>query len=137
MITVITIIFIYTLIGSLVAPFMGPEMANELATNWIPNVLFFLIFLVFALSFFGLFEITLPNAWVNKVDRQADKGGLAGVFFMAFTLVLVSFSCTGPIVGSILVESAGGQIIDDGDMSAPLQHRLGQMRADKACTAGD
>ncbi len=106
-----SIIFIYTLIGSLVAPFMGPEMANELATNWIPNVLFFLIFLVFALSFFGLFEITLPNAWVNKVDKQADKGGLAGVFFMAFTLVLVSFSCTGPIVGSILVESAGGQII--------------------------
>jgi thiol:disulfide interchange protein DsbD len=106
-----SIIFIYTLIGSLVAPFMGPEMANELATNWIPNVFFFIIFLVFALSFFGLFEITLPNAWVNKVDKQADKGGLAGIFFMAFTLVLVSFSCTGPIVGSILVESAGGQII--------------------------
>jgi thiol:disulfide interchange protein DsbD len=108
----LSIIFIYTLIGSLVAPFMGPEMANELATNWIPNVLFFIIFLVFALSFFGLFEITLPNSWVNRMDSQADKkGGLPGIFFMAFTLVLVSFSCTGPIVGSILVESAGGQII--------------------------
>lgn len=107
----ISIILIYTLIGSIVAPFMGPEMANELATNWIPNLLFFIIFVVFALSFFGLFEITLPSSWVNKADKQADKGGLAGIFFMAFTLVLVSFSCTGPIVGSILVEAAGGQIL--------------------------
>ena len=106
-----SIILIYTLIGSLVAPFMGPEVANELATNWIPNLLFFFIFIVFALSFFGLFEITLPSSWVNKADRQADKGGLAGIFFMAFTLVLVSFSCTGPLVGSILVEAAGGQIL--------------------------
>ncbi|MCK5705360.1 MAG: thioredoxin family protein, partial [Cyclobacteriaceae bacterium] len=65
----------------------------------------------FALSFFGLFEITLPSSWVNKADQQADKGGLGGIFFMAFTLVLVSFSCTGPIVGSILVEAAGGQIL--------------------------
>lgn len=106
-----SIVFIYTLIGSIVAPFMGPEMANELATNWIPNLLFFLVFVVFALSFFGLFEITLPSSWVNKADQQADKGGLFGIFFMAFTLVLVSFSCTGPIVGSILVEAAGGQIL--------------------------
>ena len=106
-----SIIFIYTLIGSIVAPFMGPEMANELATNWIPNLIFFLVFVVFALSFFGLFEITLPSSWVNKADQQADKGGILGIFFMAFTLVLVSFSCTGPIVGSILVEAAGGQIL--------------------------
>lgn len=106
-----SIILIYTLIGSIVAPFMGPEMANELATNWVPNLIFFTVFLVFALSFFGLFEITLPSAWVNKADQQADKGGIAGIFFMAFTLVLVSFSCTGPIVGSILVEAAGGQIL--------------------------
>lgn len=106
-----SIIFIYTLIGSIVAPFMGPEMANELATNWVPNLIFFTVFVVFALSFFGLFEITLPSAWVNKADQQADKGGIAGIFFMAFTLVLVSFSCTGPIVGSILVEAAGGQIL--------------------------
>lgn len=106
-----SIILIYTFIGSIVAPFMGPEMANELATNWIPNLIFSIVFIVFALSFFGLFEITLPSTWVNKADRQADKGGLAGIFFMAFTLVLVSFSCTGPIVGSILVEAAGGQIL--------------------------
>jgi thiol:disulfide interchange protein len=106
-----SIILIYTLVGSIVAPFMGPEMANELATNWIPNLLFFVVFVVFALSFFGLFEITLPSSWVNKADKQADKGGLIGIFFMAFTLVLVSFSCTGPLVGSLLVESAGGQIL--------------------------
>ncbi len=106
-----SIILIYTFIGSVVAPFMGPEMANELATNWVPNLIFSIVFIVFALSFFGLFEITLPSSWVNKADRQADKGGLGGIFFMAFTLVLVSFSCTGPIVGSILVEAAGGQIL--------------------------
>ncbi len=106
------IILIYTLIGSFIAPFMGPEMANELATNWLPNILFSAIFLIFALSFLGLFEITLPSSWVNKVDSQADKkGGAIGIFFMAFALVLVSFSCTGPIVGSILVESAGGQFL--------------------------
>ena len=106
-----SIVLIYTLIGSIVAPFMGPEIANDLATGWVPNVIFFLVFLVFALSFLGLFEITLPHKWVNTMDRNADKGGLVGVFFMAFTLVLVSFSCTGPIVGSILVESAGGMIV--------------------------
>lgn len=106
-----SIILIYTIIGSIVAPFMGPETANELATNWIPNLIFFLVFVIFALSFFGLFEINLPNSWVNKADRQADKGGLGGIFFMAFTLVLVSFSCTGPLVGSILVEAAGGLIL--------------------------
>ena len=87
---------------------MGPETANDLATGWIPNLIFFTVFVVFALSFFGLFEITLPHKWVNSVDAMGDKGGLVGVFFMALTLVLVSFSCTGPIVGSILVESAGG-----------------------------
>ena len=107
----LSIILIYSLIGSIVAPFMGPEIANELATNWIPNLIFFLVFVIFALSFFGLFEINLPNSWVNKADKQADKGGFGGIFFMAFTLVLVSFSCTGPLVGSILVEAAGGQIL--------------------------
>jgi thiol:disulfide interchange protein len=106
-----SIIFIYTVIGSVIAPFMGPEVANVLATHWLPNILFFLVFLIFALSFFGLFEITLPSSFVNKMDRKADRGGLIGIFFMAFTLVLVSFSCTGPIVGSILVESAGGLVL--------------------------
>ena len=103
-----SIIFIYSFVGAVLAPFMGPEMANDLATGWLPNLIFFVVFLVFALSFFGLFEITLPHKFVNNVDAMGDKGGLLGVFFMALTLVLVSFSCTGPIVGSILVESAGG-----------------------------
>lgn len=102
------IILIYSLIGAVLAPFMGPETANDLATGWLPNVIFFVVFVVFALSFFGLFEITLPHKWVNKADALGDKGGIIGIFFMALTLVLVSFSCTGPIVGSILVESAGG-----------------------------
>jgi thiol:disulfide interchange protein len=105
------IILIYTLIGAALAPLMGPETANHLSTEWIPNLIFFLVFIVFGLSFLGLFEITLPGTFINKVDQQAEKGGLAGVFFMAFTLVLVSFSCTGPIVGSILVSSAGGEFL--------------------------
>ncbi len=105
------IILIYSLIGAALAPLMGPETANHLSTEWIPNLIFFLVFIIFGLSFLGLFEITLPGSIINKVDQQAEKGGLAGVFFMAFTLVLVSFSCTGPIVGSILVSSAGGEFI--------------------------
>jgi thiol:disulfide interchange protein DsbD len=107
----ISIIGVYTVIGALVAPLMGPETANHLSTEWLPNIIFFLVFVVFGLSFLGWFDIVLPSRLVNKVDRQADKGGLGGVFFMAFTLVLVSFSCTGPIVGSILVSSAGGQFL--------------------------
>ena len=102
----LSIILIYTLTGTLVAILFGPGFANWLSTNWLPNILFFITFLVFALSFFGLFEITLPNWMIEKTDKQADKGGYVGAFFMAFTLVLVSFSCTGPIVGAILVESA-------------------------------
>jgi thiol:disulfide interchange protein len=105
------IILIYSLIGAALAPLMGPETANHLSTEWIPNLIFFAVFIVFGLSFLGLFEITLPGSIINKVDQQAEKGGLIGVFFMAFTLVLVSFSCTGPIVGSILVSSAGGEFL--------------------------
>ncbi len=107
----ISIIAIYTIIGAVLAPLMGPETANHLSTEWIPNLIFFIVFIVFGLSFLGLFEITLPGSMINKVDQQAEKGGLLGVFFMAFTLVLVSFSCTGPLVGSILVSSAGGEFI--------------------------
>lgn len=107
----ISIILIYTIIGSAVAPLMGPETANHLSTEWLPNIIFFLVFVFFALSFFGLFDLTLPSSLVNAMDRKSDKGGLIGVFFMAFTLVLVSFSCTGPIVGSILVASAGGEVL--------------------------
>lgn len=106
-----SIIIIYTIVGAALAPLMGPETANHLSTEWIPNIIFFLVFIVFGLSFLGLFEITLPGNLITSVDRQADRGGLIGVFFMAFTLVLVSFSCTGPLVGSILVSSAGGAFL--------------------------
>lgn len=107
----LSIIAIYTLVGTIVARLFGADGANFLSTHWLPNVLFFLIFIVFAMSFFGMFEITLPSSWLTKIDAKADQGGWIGVFFMAFTLVLVSFSCTGPIVGSILVASAGGETI--------------------------
>ncbi|HEY9115009.1 MAG TPA: protein-disulfide reductase DsbD domain-containing protein [Bacteroidales bacterium] len=107
----LSIIAIYTFIGSVLAVIAGPDIANWLSTHWLPNILFFLIFVIFAASFFGMFEITLPHWMVNKSDEKADKGGFLGPVFMAMTLVLVSFSCTGPIVGTILVESAGGQIL--------------------------
>ncbi len=106
-----SIIAIYTIIGTIVAVTLGANFANWLSTHWLPNVLFFLIFIIFAFSFFGAFEITLPSWMVNKSDAKADSGGFSGAFFMAFTLVLVSFSCTGPIVGSILVASAGGAVL--------------------------
>ncbi len=106
-----SIILIYTIIGAAVSAAFGPSFANWLSTHWLPNLIFFVVFIVFAISFFGLFEITLPSSMVNKVDKQADKGGLLGIFFMAFTLVLVSFSCTGAIVGTILVEAASGQVL--------------------------
>lgn len=107
-----SIIAIYTIIGTIVAVTLGANFANWLSTHWLPNVLFFLIFLFFAASFLGWFEITLPSWMINKTDSKADKGGFSGAFFMAFTLVLVSFSCTGPIVGAILVQSAGGEILE-------------------------
>jgi len=106
-----SIIAIYTVIGTILAVVMGPAFANFLSTHWIPNLLFFIIFVVFAFSFFGMFEITMPSWMVNKSVANEDKGGFMGSFFMAFTLVLVSFSCTGPIVGSILVASAGGEVL--------------------------
>ena len=106
-----SIILIYTLIGTIVALTLGADFANWLSTHWLPNILFFVIFVVFAFSFFGAFEIILPSSWVNKSDDKVSKGGAGGAFFMALTLVLVSFSCTGPIVGAILVESAGGMIL--------------------------
>jgi len=107
-----SIILIYTVIGTIVAITLGVNFANFLSTHWFPNVLFFIIFVVFAASFFGMFEITLPGWMINKSDKQADKGGILGSFFMAFTLVLVSFSCTGPLVGAILVKSASGQVLE-------------------------
>ncbi|MGM9747888.1 MAG: protein-disulfide reductase DsbD family protein [Candidatus Cryptobacteroides sp.] len=85
------------------------DIFNWLATHWLPNIIFFIVFMIFAASFFGAFEIVLPSKLVNKSDKGADKGGLAGIFFMALTLVLVSFSCTGPIVGSVLIKATQGQ----------------------------
>ena len=85
------------------------DIFNWLSTHWLPNILFFIIFMVFAASFFGAFEITLPSKWTNKADSGSDKKGLLGVFFLALTLVLVSFSCTGPIVGTVLIKSTQGE----------------------------
>ena len=85
------------------------DIFNWLSTHWLPNIIFFIVFMVFAASFFGAFEITLPQSIVNRSDKGSDKKGLAGVFFMALTLVLVSFSCTGPIVGSVLIKSTQGE----------------------------
>jgi thiol:disulfide interchange protein DsbD len=107
----VSIIILYVLIGTVVSLINGPGFANFVSTHWLPNLLFFFIFILFGLSFLGLFDINIPGSVITKVDAQADKGGYLGVFFMAFTIVLVSFSCTGPLVGSILVESAGGKVI--------------------------
>ena len=102
----LSIIVIYVGLGILITAALGPDALNRLSTNWIANTIFFLIFVIFAFSFFGFYEITLPSSWSTKSDTMADKGGLIGIFFMAFTLALVSFSCTGPIIGSALVSSA-------------------------------
>ena len=91
------------------------DIFNWLSTHWVPNIIFFLIFMIFAASFFGAFEITMPSKLVNKSDAGAEKGGLLGIFFMALTLVLVSFSCTGPIVGTVLISSTQG-----GDIMMPI-----------------
>ena len=107
----ISIVGIYVIIGTLTAFAFGADAGNFISTHWLPNILFFVIFLIFAFSFFGAFEIVLPTSLTNKVDRQADKGGMYGIFFMALTLAIVSFSCTGPIVGSVLVQSAGGEFL--------------------------
>lgn len=101
-----SILLIYVGIGLVLTSVFGPTILNELSTDPWFNVAFFLIFIVFALSFFGLFEITLPSSWTTSSDKMADRGGMLGIFFMAFTLALVSFSCTGPIVGTLLVETA-------------------------------
>jgi thiol:disulfide interchange protein len=102
----LSIIVIYVVLGLIVTVIFGPAALNSLSTNGIFNFLFFIMLVVFAASFLGAFEITLPSFWGNKMDQQSDKGGMAGIFFMAATLALVSFSCTGPIVGSLLVQAA-------------------------------
>ncbi|MDD2303710.1 MAG: protein-disulfide reductase DsbD family protein [Prolixibacteraceae bacterium] len=106
-----SIVAIYVIFGVLISVLFGADFGNWLSTHWIPNVLFFLIFVIFAASFFGYFEITMPSWLVNKSAQHEDQGGVMGTIFMAFTLVLVSFSCTGPIVGTVIVQAVGGEIL--------------------------
>ena len=98
-----SIVFLFAVLGAILALILGPESLYVMGTHWIPNLIFFVIFFIFALSFFGLFEIKMPEKWINSSDEQADKGGLLAPFFIALTTVLVSFSCTGPILGAALV----------------------------------
>ena len=98
-----SIVFLFAVLGVILALILGPESLYVMGTHWIPNLIFFVIFFIFALSFFGLFEIKMPEKWVNASDEKADKGGLLAPFFIALTTVLVSFSCTGPILGAALV----------------------------------
>jgi thiol:disulfide interchange protein DsbD len=109
----VSIVLLYTLVGVIVSlTSAGADFANTISTHWLPNLIFFLLFLAFAASFFGLFEIVLPSGLANKADKQVDKGGFLASFFMALTTVIVSFSCTGPIVGGLLVKAASGGVIE-------------------------
>jgi len=108
----ISIVLIYSSLGIIVSlTSAGAGFANTLSTHWIPNIIFFALFVVFAISFFGAFEILLPNRWVTGADSKVDKGGIVAAFFMGLTTVIVSFSCTGPIIGALLVEAASGDIL--------------------------
>ncbi|KUO67034.1 MAG: disulfide bond formation protein DsbD [Lutibacter sp. BRH_c52] len=116
----VSIVIIYVLLGLLVSFIFGADALNALSTNVWFNVIFFLLLVVFAISFLGAFEIVLPSSWGTTVDAQADKGGIIGIFFMALALAIVSFSCTGPIVGTLLVEAAAG-----GNQIGPIVGMLG------------
>jgi len=116
----VSIIIIYVALGWLVSFFFGADALNALSTNVWFNIIFFLILVIFAISFLGAFEIVLPSSWGTKVDAQADKGGIIGIFFMALALAIVSFSCTGPIVGTLLVQAAAG-----GNQIGPIVGMLG------------
>jgi thiol:disulfide interchange protein DsbD len=108
----LSILLIFSLLGALFTfGLFGPNVGNILSTHWIPNLLFFLLFMVFAISFFGAFQIVLPSSLVNKTDSKAEQGGLVGAFFMALTTVIVSFSCTGPFIGALIIEA-----VQDGGM---------------------
>lgn len=106
-----SIIIIFTLLGLLITLLFGPAALNKLATNWIANLVFFVLFLVFGISFLGAFEITLPSSWTNRASMKSGTGNFWGIFFMALTLVLVSFSCTGPIIGNLLVLASKGSFV--------------------------
>jgi thiol:disulfide interchange protein DsbD len=102
----VSIVLIFTLLGALFSiGIFGPNVGSVLSTHWIPNLLFFILFLVFSISFFGAFELVLPSGLVNKTDAKADKGGMVGAFFMALTTVIVSFSCTGPFIGALIIQA--------------------------------
>ncbi len=108
----LSIVFIYSLLGIIVSlTSAGAGFANALSTHWIPNILFFTLFVLFAVSFLGAFEIVLPNRWVTRADSRVDRGGMFASFFLGLTTVIVSFSCTGPIIGALLVEAAGGDVL--------------------------
>jgi len=108
----LSIVLIYSLLGIIVSlTSAGAGFANALSTHWLPNILFFALFVLFAISFFGAFEIVLPNKWVAGADSRVDRGGLVASFFMGLTTVIVSFSCTGPIIGVLLVEAASGDVL--------------------------
>ena len=108
----ISIVLIYSSLGLIVSlTSAGAGFANTLSTHWIPNIIFFALFIIFATSFFGAFEILLPNRWVTGADSKVDKGGIFAAFFMGLTTVIVSFSCTGPIIGALLVEAASGDVL--------------------------
>jgi len=115
-----SIIFIYTVIGLVVSVLFGENAGNIISTHWLPNLLFFAIFFVFGISFLGLFEITLPSGFVNSIDKKSSLGSFGGIFFMAFTLTLVSFSCTGPIAGAVL-----GQAATNGEFLRPIVAMFG------------
>ncbi|MCH5720558.1 protein-disulfide reductase DsbD family protein [Niabella hibiscisoli] len=104
----LSIIIIFTLLGFLITLIFGPAALNNLSTNWIANLVFFAIFVIFGISFLGAFEIQLPSSWSTKADSKASTGSFWGIFFMALTLVIVSFSCTGPIIGNLLVLASKG-----------------------------
>ncbi len=107
----LSIIIIFTILGVLISIFFGGNALNNLSTNWIANLFFFAIFMIFGISFLGAFEITLPSSWTNKTDSKANTKSFMGIFFMALTLVIVSFSCTGPIVGPLLVAAGSGGVV--------------------------
>lgn len=112
----LSIVIIYLIVGIAITLAFGPNKLNELSTNAVFNIIFFLLLVIFAMSFFGAFEITLPSKWTNKMDATAERTtGLVSIFFMAFTLILVSFSCTGPIIGTLLVEA-----VSLGDLTGPV-----------------
>ena len=116
----ISIIIIYVGLGVGVSAVFGPEVLNSMATNAYFNIAFFVLLVFFAASFLGAFDLTLPHSWINKADKASDRGGFIGIFFMALVLALVSFSCTGPIVGTLLVEAASG-----GNYMGPIIGMLG------------